>query len=121
MLLRENNRLPLYYFPKHDVRMDCLQPSDHTTDSGPKGECVFWHVTVGDKVADNAAFTFRNPPDDGPKLEDHVAFQWNKMDAWFEEDEEVFSLRARPVQTGRCVTKLAPHQGGGRWDHRRGF
>ena len=52
MLLRENNRLPLYYFPKNDVRMDCLQPSDHTTDSGPKGEGVFWHVKVGDKVAD---------------------------------------------------------------------
>ena len=98
MLLRENNRLPLYYFPKHDVRMDCLQPSDHTTDSGPKGEGVFWHVKVGDKFADNAAFTFRNPPDDDPKLEDHVAFQWNKMDAWFEEDDEVFVYARDPYK-----------------------
>ncbi len=60
MLLREANHLPLYYFPKHDVRMDCLQPSDHTTDSGRKGEGVFWHVKVGDKIAMDAAFTFRN-------------------------------------------------------------
>ncbi len=96
MLLRETNRLPVYFFPKKDVRMDCLQPSDHTTDPSPKGEGVFWHVKVGDKVADNAAFTFRNPPDNDPKLEDHVAFQWNEMDAWFEEDDEVF-VRARPV------------------------
>ncbi len=35
MLLRENNRLPLYYYPMHDVRMDCLQLSDHTTDFRP--------------------------------------------------------------------------------------
>ncbi len=33
MLLRENNHLPLYYFPKNDVQMDCLQPSDHTVHS----------------------------------------------------------------------------------------
>jgi uncharacterized protein (DUF427 family) len=98
MLLRETNHLPLYYFPKKDVRMDCLQPSDHTTDSGPKGEGVFWHVKVGDKVVDNAAFTFRNPPDNGPKLEDHVAFQWNEMDAWFEEDDEVFVYARDPYK-----------------------
>ncbi len=98
MLLRENNRLPLYYFPKHDVRMDCLKLSDHTTDSDPKGEGVFWHVQVGDKVADNAAFSFRNPPDDGPKLEDYVAFQWKEMDAWFEEDDEVFVYARDPYK-----------------------
>ncbi len=46
MLLRENSRLPQYFFPKHDVRVDCLQPSNHTTDSGPKGEGVFWHVSI---------------------------------------------------------------------------
>ncbi len=32
MLLRESNRLPVYFFPKKDARMDCLQLSDHTTD-----------------------------------------------------------------------------------------
>ena len=90
MLLRESNHLPLYYFPKKDVRMDCLQLSDHMAHSHRKGEGVFWHVQVRDKIANNAAFTFRHPPGDGPKLEDYVAFAWNEMDAWFEEDEEVF-------------------------------
>ncbi len=98
MLLRENKRLPLYYFPKNDVRMDCLQSSNHTTDSGPKGEGVFWHVKIGNKVADNAAFTFRNPPDNDPKLEDYVALQWNEMDAWFEEDDEVFVYARDPYK-----------------------
>ena len=96
MLLRETDHLPLYYFPKQDVRMDCLQPSDRTTHSDRKGEGVFWHVQVGDKIAKNAAFTFRNPPGNGPKLEDHVAFAWEKMDAWFEEDEEIFVYARDP-------------------------
>ena len=69
MLLRESDRLPLYYFPKKDVRIeDCLQPSNHTTRSDLKGEGTFWHVQVGHKIANNDAFTFRNPPPNGPTL-----------------------------------------------------
>ncbi len=98
MLLRETDHLPLYYFPKKDVRMDCLQPSDHTTQSDLKGEGIFWHVHVGDKVANNAAFTSRNPPGNGPKLEGYIAFAWDKMDAWFEEDEEVFVYARDPYK-----------------------
>ena len=96
MLLRESNRLPLYYFPKNDVQKDCLRPSDHTVHSDHKGDGVFWNVQVGDKIANNAAFTFRNPPGNGPNLEDYVAFEWNKMEAWFEEDEEVFVYARDP-------------------------
>ena len=67
MLLREEDRLPLYYFPKDDVRMDCLQASQRTSEAGAKGEGVFWHVKVGEKDADNAAFTFRAPPRGRPQ------------------------------------------------------
>ncbi len=98
MLLRETNHLPLYYFPKRDVRLDCLQPSNHTVHSDLKGEGIFWHLQVGDKTANNAAFTFRNPPGNGPKLEDHIAFEWKKMDAWFEEDEEVLVYARDPYK-----------------------
>ncbi len=98
MLLRESDHLPLYYFPKGDVRMDCLQPSEQTTHSKFTGEGVFWHVQVGDKIAEHAAFTFRNPPGNGPKLEDYVAFEWDKMDAWFEEDEEIFIYARDPYK-----------------------
>ena len=78
--------------------MDCLQPSNHTVHSDLKGEGIFWHVQVGDKTANNAAFTFRNPPGNGPKLEDHIAFEWKKMDAWFEEDEGVFVYARDPYK-----------------------
>jgi len=98
MLLRETNHLPRYYFPKQDVRMDYLQPSNRTVHSDLKGEGVFWHVQVDDKTANNAAFTFRNPPATGPKLEDYVAFEWKKVDAWFEEDEEVFYYARDPYK-----------------------
>jgi len=96
MLLRESDHLPIYYFPKQDVQMDYLRPSDHTAHSDRKGDGIFWHVQVGDKSAKDAAFTFQNPPGNGLKLEDYIAFEWGKMDAWFEEDEEIFVYTRDP-------------------------
>ena len=57
-----------------------------------------YNVRVADKVEDNAAFSFCNPPGNGPNLEDYVAFAWDKMDAWFEEDEEVFIYARDPYK-----------------------
>jgi len=98
MLLREPNSLPIYYFPKQDVRMDYLQSSDHTAHSDRKGDSVFWHVQVGEKIAKDAAFTFRNQPGNGPELNSYVAFVWEKMDAWFEENEEIFVYARDPYK-----------------------
>lgn len=108
MLLHESGRVPVYYFPKKDVRMEYLQPSTHTTHSDVKGEGVFWHVQVGDETVENAAFTFRDPPNDGPCLDGYIAFVWNKMDAWFEEDEEVF-VHARNPYTRVDVLPSSRH------------
>ncbi|MFQ5937194.1 MAG: DUF427 domain-containing protein [Acidiferrobacterales bacterium] len=90
MLLRESGRLPVYYFPKKDVCMEYLKPSDRPASSAPKGDGMFWDVRVGDSTAKDAAFTFRNRSGSGPIPEGYIGFVWNKMSAWFEEDEEVF-------------------------------
>jgi len=78
--------------------MDFLIPSDQLVHSDHKGEGVFWDVQVGKKIAKNAAFTFRNPPDNGPKLENYIALKWDSMDSWFEEDEEVFVYARDPYK-----------------------
>ena len=98
MLLRDRDRLPVYFFPKEDVRIDYLAPGDPTTDSSPMGEPVNWHVRVADKVADNAAYSFLGGSDDGSEIKDYIAFRWNKMDAWFEEDDEVFFYARDPYK-----------------------
>jgi len=89
-LLRES-RYELYYlFPQADVRMDLLQESDHTEESGYKGTSTFWHVQVGAQLAQNAAWTYRKAKEGRPDLQGLIGFAWDKMDKWYEEDEEVF-------------------------------
>jgi uncharacterized protein (DUF427 family) len=47
-------------------------------------------VRVGEQVAENALWNYPDPIAGCPDIADLVAFYWNKMDAWFEEDQQIF-------------------------------
>jgi uncharacterized protein (DUF427 family) len=51
---------------------------------------TLWNVRIGDRQAEDAASTYAARATDGPDLSQHVIFEWDAMDAWFEEDDEVF-------------------------------
>lgn len=89
-LLFETGKLPIYYFPASDVRMELLSASGREDSDAVKGSTVYFRVQAGARVADDAAWRCAGNPGAGPDLSELVAFDWNKMDAWFEEDEEVF-------------------------------
>jgi uncharacterized protein (DUF427 family) len=60
----------------------------------PRGQvsagALRWDVTSGRRVAENAARAYANPEGDRAALREHITLYWDKMDSWFEEDEEVF-------------------------------
>jgi uncharacterized protein (DUF427 family) len=89
-LLHETGHLPVYYFPKEDVRTELLEESDRRTHCPFKGEASYWTVKVGDKGAENAVWGYPDPIDSAPPLAGYLAFYWRMMDHWYEEDEEVF-------------------------------
>jgi uncharacterized protein (DUF427 family) len=86
-LLHEQNHLPIYYFPDSEVRTDLLHPTEHSTRCPFKGEARYWTVRVGDREAENAVWSYPDPIAGAPPLAGYLAFYWNKMDEWFEEDE----------------------------------
>jgi uncharacterized protein (DUF427 family) len=81
--------LPVYYFPIGDVRADLLEPSDRTESHAILGQRSFYHLRVGDRQIENAAWRFQPPPG-ALELGEHVAFYWDRLDHWYEEDDEVF-------------------------------
>lgn len=89
-LLHETGILPVYYLPVEDVRMDLLRETDHTTHCPFKGDASYWSVVVGDRVAENAVWTYPEPLDGAPPLAGWAAFYWHLMDEWWEEEERVF-------------------------------
>jgi len=98
MLLHEAGRLPVFYFPIEDVRMDMMEATEHSTHSSLKGDASYWSARVRDRVAENAAWSYLNPLPDGPEIKGYMAFYWNQMDAWFEEDEQVFAHARDPYK-----------------------
>jgi uncharacterized protein (DUF427 family) len=89
-LLFETRHLPVYYFPRSDVRLDLMAATDHPTFCPYKGTAHYWTIAVGDKVTENAVWGYPDPFDEVAGIKDFVAFYWDRMDAWYEEDEEIF-------------------------------
>lgn len=98
MLLLESRHLPVFYFPFADVCRDLLEPTDHHTVSPLKGDASYWSVRVGDRVAENAAWNYPNPPAGGPAVTGYIAFYWNKLDTWYEEDERAYAHARDPYK-----------------------
>ena len=88
MLVWEVPYYPAYYIPESDVRLDLLVPSDRTEHSPSRGDARYFDVMVGDRVADSGAWSYPDSPIEA--LRGLVRFDWDAMDAWFEEDEEVY-------------------------------
>jgi uncharacterized protein (DUF427 family) len=88
--LFETGHLPVYYFPREDVRIDLLEPTSHHTHCPWKGDASYYDVVVGEWRAQNAVWAYPMPIDSAAELKDYVAFYWDAADAWFEEDDEVF-------------------------------
>jgi uncharacterized protein (DUF427 family) len=91
MLLWEPPRkIPLYYFPIEDVRTELLTPSAHTRPSDALGVAAYFSVKLGERVSENVAWRYQAPPPGAPDVAGYIAFKWDQVDAWYEEDDEVF-------------------------------
>jgi uncharacterized protein (DUF427 family) len=95
-LVWEKPYYPVYYFPQEDVRMDSLIQTEHTKRSPSRGTAEVFDVKSNRHTAEQAAYRHTDSPIE--ELRDRVAFEWQAMDAWFEEDEEVY-VHARDPYT----------------------
>ena len=79
---------PAYYFPREDVRMELLTPNGHTRHSPNRGDAQNFTVKGGTREVEDAAWHYPDSPVE--ELRGLVRFDWDAMDGWFEEEEEVF-------------------------------
>lgn len=78
---------PAYYVPRADVKVELIA-SGNTDHSPSRGEATLYTVKSGDKEAVDAARIYHDSPLE--ELRDLVRFDFAAMDAWFEEDEEIY-------------------------------
>jgi uncharacterized protein (DUF427 family) len=80
---------PAYYFPVQDVRTDLLVPSATVTHTPSRGDAQHFTIKAGGKTAEDAALRYVESPI--AELRDLIRLDWDSMDGWFEEDEEVYT------------------------------
>lgn len=89
--LHESGHLMTFYFPREDVDMSRLEATDHSTDCPHKGTASYWTVRVGGRVAENAIWSYEDPISSAPPMGGYMAFVYEKMDAWYQEEEEIYA------------------------------
>ncbi len=89
MLVWEVPYYPTYYFPVVDVRTELIEADGGVQHSPSRGDGRTFTVGAGGRTAQRAALQYADSPIE--ELRDLIRFEWGSMDAWFEEDEQVFT------------------------------
>ena len=83
--LEEAGHPPVHYFPRKDVRLDLLHPTDHHTRCPYKGEASYWTIEVpaggGVKRSENAVWGYPTPYDEVDGIGGYYAFYGSRVDA----------------------------------------
>ena len=97
---------PTYYFPATDVRMALLAPTGTTKRSPSRGDADLYSIKGNSQVAEAAAYSHTDSPIE--ELRGYIAFDWDSMDHWFEEDVEVH-VHARDPYTRVDILQSSRH------------
>lgn len=89
LLVWEKPHYPTYYFPVSDVRTELMSEDGGVAHSPSRGDATIFTVRAGGQERAGAAFLYEQSPFDD--LRGTVRLDWAAMDAWFEEDEEIFT------------------------------
>lgn len=92
-LVWERPYYPTYYLPVDDVRAE-LRTTHQTRRSPSRGDGTVYDVVTATTSADAAAVRYLDSPIE--ELRSLVRLQWDAMDAWFEEDEPVYTHARDP-------------------------
>ena len=83
--------------------MDLLQPSTLTTHCPFKGAASYYHFEANGRRVADLIWRYADPPLPCPPIAGYASFIWNKVDHWYEEDEEIFVHARDPFRRIDCL------------------
>jgi uncharacterized protein (DUF427 family) len=89
LLVWEKPYYPAYYIAVSDVRIELLEADGGVAHSPSRGDGRTFTIRAGGKEVTAAALRYDESP--FAELRDAIRIEWDAMDAWFEEDEQVFT------------------------------
>ena len=77
VLAQSNNTVEVegnHYFPEESIKKAFFKESNHTTSCPWKGTAHYYHIEVGGKSNNNAAWFYPQPKEAASQIKGHVAF-----------------------------------------------
>ena len=80
LALREGRYPPVLYVPRSDANMGLYLRTSHSTHCPHKGDAAYFSLSVGERTAENAVWTYEAPFAGVAEIKDHLAFYPNRVD-----------------------------------------
>ncbi|MEO1640273.1 MAG: DUF427 domain-containing protein [Pseudomonadota bacterium] len=77
--LAEGDYPPVIYFPRDDLAMMFLEPSDAASTCPYKGAASYFTIVAKSGPLKDAAWSYEDPLPDVAEIKDHIAFYTNKV------------------------------------------
>jgi uncharacterized protein (DUF427 family) len=81
LVMREAKYPPVVYIPREDADAALLKRTDHTSHCPYKGDASYFSIRAGDRVAENAIWTYERPYPAMAEIKNYLAFYPNRVDA----------------------------------------
>jgi uncharacterized protein (DUF427 family) len=85
----ETSHPPVYYLPPADIDMSYLQATQRGSFCEWKGNALYYHLIVGDRRIENAAWAYPDPTEKFRPIAGYLAFYAQLMDACYIDGELV--------------------------------
>ena len=72
--LHEGDYPAVIYFPREDIAMAFLDPSDKSSHCPHKGDATYFSVVTKSRTLQDAVWSYENPKADVVAIKDHLAF-----------------------------------------------
>lgn len=74
LALSEGDYPDVIYFPRQDIAMAFLDPSDHSTYCPHKGDASYFSIITKSQTLKNAAWSYEAPKEEVDRIRDYLAF-----------------------------------------------
>ena len=80
LALRETTHRPVFYIPREDAEMTLLERTAHKTHCPYKGDASYYSIRVGEKVSENAIWSYEQPFPAMAEIAGRLAFYRDRVD-----------------------------------------
>ena len=81
LALQETSSRPVFYIPREDAEMALFERTPHTTYCPYKGDASYYSIRVGERVSDNAIWSYEQPFPAMAEIAGRLAFYPDRVDA----------------------------------------